>query len=96
MEVIQPLTDQLRIARTRAASPRALKSTALKEAEAAAARMTCRMERDEDIAAAYERMEVSVAEQNIDAKMKASGLFDDTAKRRDEILNRIKSKGEMK
>ena len=90
------LTDQLRIARTRAASPRRLQTTALKEAEAAAARMTCRMERDEDIAAAYERMETTAAEQDIDARMKASGLFDDMARRRNEILNRIKSKGEKK
>ena len=58
--------------------------------------MARRMERDEDIAAAYERMETTAAEQDIDAKMKASGLFDDTGRRRDAILNRIKSKGETK
>ncbi len=90
------LTDQLRIARTRAVSPRTMQTTSLKQAEAAAERLKCRMERDEDIATAYEQMETTVAEQDLDARLKASGLFDDKAARRDAILNRIKSKGEKK
>ena len=87
------LTDQ---SRTRAASPRTIQTTSLKQAEQAAGRLAARMERDEDIAAAYERMETSAKEQDLDAKLKSSGLFDDRAKRRDDILARIKSKGETK
>lgn len=90
------LSDQLRIARTRAVSPLTVQTTSLKQAEAAAERLKCRMERDEDIAAAYEQMETTVAEQDLDTKLKASGLFDDKAARRDAILERIKSKGETK
>lgn len=90
------LSDQLRIARTRAVSPRTMQTTSLKQAEAAAERLKCRMQRDEDIAAAYEQMETTVAEQNLHAKLKASGLFDDKVARRDAILERIKSKGETK
>jgi len=90
------LSDQLRIARTRAVSPLTVQTTSLKQAEAAAERLKCRMERDEDIAAAYEQMETTVAEQDLDTKLKASGLFDDKAARRDAILEHIKSKGETK
>ena len=90
------LTDQLRIARTRAASPRTIRTTSLKQAEQAAGRLAARMERDEDIAAAYERMETSAKGQDLAAKLKSSGLFDDRAKRRDNILAHIKSKGETK
>jgi phage shock protein A len=90
------LSDQLRIARTRAVSPLTVQTTSLKQAEAAAERLKCRMERDEDIAAAYEQMETTVAEQDLDTKLKASGLFDDKAAHRDAILERIKSKGETK
>lgn len=90
------LSDQLRIARTHAVSPLTVHTTSLKQAEAAAERLKCRMERDEDIAAAYEQMETTVAEQDLDTKLKASGLFDDKAVRRDAILERIKSKGETK
>lgn len=95
-QTFRQLSDQLRIARTRVLSPRTIQTTSLKQAEAAAARLKCRMERDDDIAAAYEQMETTVAEQDLDAKLKASGLFDDKAARRDAILNRIKSKGETK
>lgn len=77
-------------------SPLTVQTTSLKQAEAAAERLKCRMERDEDIAAAYEQMETTVAEQDLDTKLKASGLFDDKAARRDAILERIKSKGETK
>ena len=90
------LSDQLRIARTHAVSPLTVHTTSLKQAEAAAERLKCRMERDEDIAAAYEQMETTVAEQDLDTKLRASGLFDDKAARRDAILERIKSKGETK
>lgn len=95
-QTFKQLSDQLRIARTRAVSPRTIQTTSLKQAEAAAERLKCRMERDEDIASAYEQMETTVAEQDLDAKLKASGLFDDKAARRDAILDRIKSKGETK
>lgn len=95
-QTFKHLTDQLRIARTRAVSPRTIQTTSLKQAEAAAERLKCRMERDEDIAAAYEQMETTAQEQDLDAKLKASGLFDDKAARRDAILDRIKSKGETK
>lgn len=95
-QTFKQLSDQLRIARTRAVSPRTIQTTSLKQAEAAAERLKCRMERDEDIAAAYEQMETTTQEQDLDAKLKASGLFDDKAARRDAILDRIKSKGETK
>ncbi len=95
-QTFKQLSDQLRIARTRAVSPHSIQATSLKQAEAAAERLKCRMERDEDIAAAYEQMETTLAEQDLDAKLKASGLFDDKAARRDAILDRIKSKGETK
>lgn len=95
-QTFKQLSDQLRIARTRAVSPRTIQTTSLKQAEAAAERLKCRMERDEDIAAAYEQMETTTQEQGLDAKLKASGLFDDKAARRDAILDRIKSKGETK
>ncbi len=95
-KTFKQLTDQLRIARTRAMSPRTIQTTSLKQAEAAAERLKCRMERDDDIAAAYEQMETTVAERDLDARLKASGLFDDKAARRDAILERIKSKGETK
>lgn len=95
-QTFKQLSDQLRIARTRAVSPRTIQTTSLKQAEAAAERLKCQMERDDDIAAAYEQMATTVAEQDLDAKLKASGLFDDKAARRDAILDRIKSKGETK
>lgn len=95
-QTFKKLSVQLRIARTRAASPRTIQTTSLKQAEVAAARLKCRMERDDDIAAAYEKMETTIAEQDLDTKLKASGLFDDKAARRNAILDRIKSKGETK
>ena len=90
------LSDQLRMARARAPSPHAPQCSSLKQAEHAAARLQTRMERQDDLAAAYEQMKTSAEAQDLNAKLKASGLFDDRAERRDAILNRIKTKGETK
>lgn len=91
------LSDQLRAAR--ATGPAAIPpDTALKRAAAVAETLKSREAQAADLAEAYERMEKDASAQSLDAKLAASGLFDDKAERRADLLKRIKkfNKGEKK
>lgn len=91
------LSDQLRLSRTKALSPRR-DGPALNRAMVAARNLADRDEAQDDLAAAYGVLDQSATDQQLDAKLNASGLFDNQAERRNEIIDQLKNEleGESK
>lgn len=94
------LADQLRLAReaslSRAPVGHAPCPNALERAVETAATLKARDQRLEDLEDAYRRLDGEGPEASLDARIAAAGLDQEKAKRRDALMNRIKSKGDRK